>query len=211
MADGQRSRHRRTIGTVLVVLVLAGAAVGAWCYRGDELPLSGTRAGVAGKPIDRRPDGALPVAEPPGVSGYHGSLRRFSQITAMHMLTDDEHRVYTDGGATTTRVSVGKLDGATVAVIEVRLADRAAATTARRRLHALERGYGLTKRVATPAGVTAAEPPHPTENGDRLVRGHYVHGDVVVRITSRGSDHAVVLDGFHDALAAQLRVLHADA
>lgn len=212
MSGRLRSPSRPTVRTAVIILALLGVTIAAWCYRGHSLPLSGTRAGVDGRTVGRGPDGPLRMIEPPGMTEYQGVITRFREIDPIAVLTDQEMRVYRAAGASTTRVGVGRLNHASVVLVEVRLPDAAAAVRTKHRMVELQHTMGLTATAPGPRGVATTATPHRTaKEGFWLMRGHYVHGSVLVRIMVWGEYHHVVLDAYTDTARAQTRLLEPDA
>lgn len=212
MDDARRPSRAPAVGALLIVAALAAVFLGALALWGaPPLPATARNApptGVEG----RRAANPLAIADlGPGFERYSG-VRSFAEVRAMRFLGSSEADAFDDGGAGAARMAVwpDRPEGRVIVVV-ARMADREAALGAADRLHDIQVKLGLDERVTEPSVVRLAEtmPSSTNTEGKTVVRAHYVHGDLLVRVELAGREGEDA-KRFDALLAAQLEVLPAD-
>ncbi|WP_394614686.1 hypothetical protein JNUCC0626_33110 [Lentzea sp. JNUCC 0626] len=217
MEDGRRNvRPARLLSALAVVVALAGVAFGGWLiWGGQPLPASARNLEPTGEEGRRAAD-PLAVADfESGLESY-AFVRSWPEIENMQFLSPVEIETYEAGGAGAARVAVSsrRPEGKVIAAV-VQLRDRNAAIAAANALDAYQFEAGFERRYPVPTSVQRqAEvfPVNGTSDPERkpVVRVHYVHGNLVVRLELHANTAEDVRDRFGALLERQLKVLPAD-
>lgn len=221
------------IGAVVGVLLIAGIVVGAiFLFKGDgDSATEGNKApastapptsGQAGAPADSGgqesappsddsgANDALAIGKLPGKVEAHPEVKTFQDILKQGYLNDDELKAYNKAEAANAKYQVQHLpDGtiATVLVTSVHSGKDAAAAV--KSLAKVQTANGAKKDANAPKGVLVTDY---TDKKMGQVRGHYVSGNLVVRVesTNKTKGLAPARKDFGKVLDAQLKALVAD-
>ncbi|TCO64579.1 hypothetical protein [Actinocrispum wychmicini] len=187
---------------MLIVVVLAATA---WLVWGNRFPSASSGDVVPVGETGRRPGSGLAIADLGGVEDDYGFVRDFSDVQKLGFLESDEIAVFRDAQAGPARVSVNDdIPAGRAIVLVTQVKDRGAAKTAAQVLNELQISRGFV-----PNGPLVLEwlgDP----NSRPLVRIHYQHNDLLVRMELVGRAGQDVANGFGPLLNRQLEVLPAN-
>ncbi|MFD4672870.1 hypothetical protein ACFWNN_24300 [Lentzea sp. NPDC058450] len=217
MEDGRRKvRPAQLLSVLAVVAVLAGVMVGSWLiWGGRPLPASAHNLELTGE------EGRL-AADPLAVADFdsglesYASVRSWPQVKNMRFLSETEIDIYQDGGAGAARVAVSSRHPAgKVIVAVVQLRNRQAAIAAANGLDAYQSEAGFRRRETDSSSVVREMEVFPvsgTSDPERrpVVRAHYVHRDLVVRLELHANTAQDARNEFDALVERQLKVLPAD-
>lgn len=205
----------KVIAIVAAVVLLGGIAFGAyWLWgRGDTSASGGGTAGdpsTSAQTTPAPPPDPLPVAELPGREIPHNDVKTFGDVPDLKYLNDDELTSYQAVDPGEAKIAVRILDNDNQAILLLtKVGNIADATTEAGTLAQIQQNNGASKVDDAPDGIYVTE----IDKKDKQpaqVRGHYVSGDVLVRIEVSGDTLTSVRKDFDTVLAAQTEVLPAD-
>ncbi|MFD2418087.1 hypothetical protein [Amycolatopsis pigmentata] len=203
---------KKIIAIVAAVVVLAGIALGAYLLWGtggggghEAAPSS------AAQPTSQAPPDPLAVANIPGAAESHENVTTFNAVPGLNYLNSNELSTYSSAGAAATKYVVHHLDdGNTVVLLLTEVNSPVAAQNAANQLMSIQIRNGASRLNDSPNGVYATTI-KPKENNDAQVRGHYAHGNVIVRVEVSGKNQQSAQTDFSNVLASQMQVLPANA
>ncbi|HWD05058.1 MAG TPA: hypothetical protein VG674_21690 [Amycolatopsis sp.] len=217
-SEKPKSGNGKKIGAIVgAVVVLAAIAFGAyWLWGrgtggGDDQHTAQTNQQQAPSSSQKAPD-PLAVAQMPGKAEVHDEITQFSQVSGLNYLNSDELTAYQSAGASKVKLVVYHLDnGDQITVLMAQASSATAAQTAAEKLMQIQVTNGAQRDTTAPDGVYAttidAKDGQPAQ-----ARGHYSHGNVIVRIDVAGKTSlSQVKTDFTSALNQQLTTLPANA
>ncbi|MDT7724222.1 MAG: hypothetical protein QOI21_798 [Actinomycetota bacterium] len=205
----------KVIGIVVAVLVLVGLGVGAFLIWGPGS--SNNQAGPSDQPAPPAtsqapapPPDPLPTAKLAGQAEAHPEIKTMADIPQLNYLGPKELEAYDSAtsGAGDTKVVVYHLsDGSQVVLMLTEAFAPAAAQDAVDKLKAVQIENGAKTDTESPVGVQTTE--IGVKGGQPAqVRGHYVSGNVIVRVdVSNATGLEAAKSSYDAALAAQLSTL----
>jgi hypothetical protein len=213
-ASPSKGSGKKIIAIVLAVVVLAGLGVGGYfLFSGggsDDKNPPVAQSSTAPPPPTQKPKDDLEIAKLPGEVKETTDFAKFDDFVARKVLTDEEYDAVSAADPAKARMSVSSLpSGVTVVVVSVKTGGSSAAGNAVEKLTSLQSKYKLTKYTGTtPTGVDAMQ--LVKDDGNALIRAHYVHKQTLVRVQVNGADIAAVSQVFDEILAKQLVELPAN-
>lgn len=216
-SEKPKSGNGKKIGAIVgAVVVLAAIAFGAyWLWGrgtgGDQHEAQQTQQQQAPSSAPKAPD-PLAIAQMPGKAEIHDEVTQFSQVGGLNYLNSDELTAYQSAGANKVKLVVYHLDnGDQITVLMVQASSATAAQTAAEKLMQIQVTNGAQRDTTAPDGVFVttidAKDGQPAQ-----ARGHYSHGNVIVRIDVAGKTSLPqVKTDFASALNQQLTTLPANA
>jgi hypothetical protein len=213
-ASPSKGSGKKIIAIVLAVVVLAGLGVGGYfLFSGggsDDKNPPVAQSSTAPPPPTQKPKDDLEIAKLPGEVKETTDFAKFDDFVARKVLTDEEYDAVSAADPAKARMSVSSLpSGVTVVVVSVKTGGSSAASNAVEKLTSLQSKYKLTKYTGTtPTGVDAMQ--LVKDDGNALIRAHYVHKQTLVRVQVNGADIAAVSQVFDEILAKQLVELPAN-
>ncbi|WP_189058250.1 SHOCT domain-containing protein [Longimycelium tulufanense] len=218
--SGSGGKGKKIGAVVGIVAVLAGLSAGAWWLWGSGREASSTPAAqqttaAQNKPSqDRKPGDILRIADLGGEQENHDRIKTFDDVKAAKFLTQEEVKLYNEGGAGRSRVGVTTMDGTRITIFVAQLDGSDSADLAVTELGKLQLKYAFSEYKAVPAGVVADELA-PKDKTRAAIRAHYRHDNVVVRVEVRSqsanTDPNAVRNSFDKVIKKQLEVLSANA
>jgi hypothetical protein len=195
------------------VVVLVGIAVGAFLLWG---PSSEADRGGQAQPTNtqqttspKKPD-PLAVPNLPGVNEDHSDVTTFDAVAGLTYLNSDEVSTYSSAGAGPAKYIVHHLsDGNTIVLLLTQVSSAVSAQNAASELTTIQIHNGAREFGNVPDGVHASAI-DAKDNDSAQVRGHYAHGNVIVRVEAHGSSLQSVETDFSTTLHAELQVLPAN-
>ncbi|WP_033292049.1 hypothetical protein [Amycolatopsis jejuensis] len=214
-SDKPKKSGGKKVGAIVgAVVVLAAVAFGAYWLWGRDSGGGPTQQTTAQPPQSSqapKPPDPLGVASMPGKAEIHDNVTSFSQVDSIKYLNPQELTAYQTAGAAKVKFVVYHLDnGDRITLFLAQVGSPAAAKTAAEKLMDVQVTNGAKRDTTAPDGVFATTI-DPKDGQSALVRGHYAHGNVVVRIEVSGTAAAQTKTDFTSALNQQLTVLPADA
>ncbi|ATY15868.1 hypothetical protein CU254_39915 [Amycolatopsis sp. AA4] len=213
--DKPKKSNGKKIGAIVgAVIVLAGIAFGAYWLWGRDSGGGGTeqttaqhsQSSAAPKPPD-----PLGVASMPGKAETHDDVTSFSQVDTLKYLNPQELSAYQAAGSSKVKFVVYHLeDGNVITLFLAQASSPTAAKTAAEKLMDVQVTNGAKRDTTAPNGVYATAI-DPKEGQSAQSRGHYSHGNVIVRVEVSGKVADQTKTDFTTALNQQLTVLTADA
>lgn len=200
---------------VAAVVVLVGVAIGAYLLWGRS-----SEAGDGGQstpqptndqqPSELRPPDPLAVPDLPGEAESHSNVTTFKAVSGLNYLNSSELSTYSSAGAGPAKYVVHNLDdGSTVVLLLTQVNSPAAARNAAKQLLNIQVHNGAHSVGDLPNGVYASA--IDAKGGDPAqIRGHYAHGNVVVRIEVKAQSLQSAETDFSTILNAELQVLPAN-
>nr|WP_237439996.1 hypothetical protein [Amycolatopsis rubida] len=213
-SDKPKKGNGKKIGAIVgAVIVLAGIAFGAYWLWGRDSGGGGTEQTSAqhqpGPSSAPKPPDPLGVATMPGKAETHDDITSFSQVDTLKYLNPQELSAYQAAGASKVKFVVYHLeDGNLITLFLAQASSPTAAKTAAEKLMEVQTTNGAKRDTTAPNGVYATSI-DAKEGQSAQSRGHYAHGNVVVRVEVSGK--AQTATDFTTALNQQLTVLTADA
>ncbi|WP_116205340.1 hypothetical protein [Amycolatopsis circi] len=215
-SDKPKKSNGKKIGAIVgAVIVLAGIAFGAYWLWGRDSGGGGTEQTSAqhqpGPSSAPKPPDPLGVASMPGKAETHDDVTSFSQVDTLKYLNPQELSAYQAAGASKVKFVVYHLeDGNLITLFLAQASSPTAAKNAAEKLMEVQVTNGAKRDTTAPNGVytTVIEP---KEGQSAQSRGHYSHGNVVVRVEVSGKAAEQTKTDFTTALNQQLTVLTADA
>lgn len=208
-----KGNSTKIVAIVVAVVVLAGIALGAYLLwgRGSVGGQSSAQPATSRQASSPAAPGPLGVANIPGTPESHDDVTTFNAVSGLNYLNPDELSTYSSAGAAGAKYVVNHLDdGDVVVLLLTEVNSPVAAQNAASQLLSIQVRNGATRLGNTPSGVFASA--FDTKDGNPAqVRGHYAHGDVIVRIEVHGPSLQAARSDFTTILAAQLQVLPANA
>ncbi|MGW4396480.1 hypothetical protein ACWEHA_14405 [Amycolatopsis nivea] len=212
-SDKPKKSGGKKIGAIVgAVIVLAGIAFGAYWLWGRDSGGGGTeqttaqhsQSSAAPKPPD-----PLGVASMPGKAETHDDITSFSQVDTLKYLNPQELSAYQAAGVSKVKFVVYHLeDGNLITLFLAQASSPTAAKTAAEKLMEVQVTNGAKRDTTAPNGVYATSI-DAKEGQSAQSRGHYAHGNVIVRVEVSGKSQTST--DFTTALNQQLTVLTADA
>lgn len=214
--EGSGSGGKGKIFAIIgAVVVLAGIAVGAYLLWGQPdnkaAPQEQTSSQQQPPSSQAEPD-PLPVGELPGEAEDHSDIQNFTDVPDLSYLNSDELEAYQRTSPGKVKFVVHHLEnGNTALVLLTQVGDTDAAEEEAGNLAEIQVNNGaeeVTENVPSGVLVTGYEP---GGDGPAQLRGHYVSGDVLVRVevsTEQSLDSARA--DFDAVLEAQTRALSVD-
>lgn len=211
----RRSKGTKIGAIVAAVVVLGGIAFGAYFLWGPDSGSTPANQTTAQQPSTQastpKPPDPMAVASLPGQLETHDDVKSFDQVQGLNYLNPKEMSAYQAAQPDTVKFVVYHLaNGNNIALLLVKTASPAAAQKAAEKLLSVQVENGAKRLTNAPDGVFASA--IDKKDGQvAQVRGHYVHGNVVVRIdvSSQTSLQAAESD-FTSAANQQLQALSAD-
>ncbi|MFO7190709.1 MULTISPECIES: hypothetical protein [Thermocrispum] len=220
----EKGRVGKIIGAVVAVVVLAGIGIGAWLLWGkdstqpaaddkqttQQQQQPGPSGEVSPPPTSptEEPD-PLPIAELPGRAEKHPEVSTFEDMPERNYFNKKELAAYRKAGAGDTKFHVQHLGEAGDVTIVLAATDSAQqGEAAVKELRKIQIDNNAKPMKNAPANVEVTE--ITTDRGSEI-RGHYLSGNVIVRIELR-SEKALseARTEFLTVLNAQLEELPAD-
>lgn len=195
------------------LVLLAVVAIGAFLLWGQgsggdsNQPAASSANEKSSSP--KAPD-PLAVADFPGKAESHSDITTFNAVSGLNYLNSSELSTYSSAGAGPAKYVVHHLDnGNTVVVLVTQVNSPTAAQNAANELLNIQIKNGGRKFGDVPKGVHASA--IDAKDGDQAqIRGHYAHGNVIVRIEVKGQALQNVQTDFSTVLSAETQVLPAD-
>ncbi|PKV92861.1 hypothetical protein ATK30_3691 [Amycolatopsis echigonensis] len=215
-SDKPKKSNGKKIGAIVgAVIVLAGIAFGAYWLWGRDSGGGGTDQTTAqhqpGPSSAPKPPDPLGVASMPGKAETHDDITSFSQVDTLKYLNPQELSAYQASGASKVKFVVYHLDdGNVITLFLAQASSPTAAKTAAEKLMEVQVTNGAKRDTTAPNGVFATSI-DPKEGQSAQSRGHYAHGNVIVRVEVSGKAAEQTKTDFTTALNQQLTVLTADA
>lgn len=211
----RRSKGARIGAIAAAVVVLGGIAFGAYLLWGTGSGGTPANQTTAQQPSTQastpKPPDPMAVASLPGQLESHDDVKSFDQVSGLNYLNPKEMSAYQAAQPDSAKFVVYHLgNGNNIALLLVKTGSPAAARTAAQKLQSVQVENGAKKLTSAPDGVFASA--IDKKDGQvAQVRGHYVHGNVIVRIdvSSQTSLQAAEAD-FTSAVNQQLQALSAD-
>lgn len=214
-SDKPKKSNGKKIGAIVgAVIVLAGIAFGAYWLWGRDSGGGGTeqttaqhsQSSAAPKPPD-----PLGVASMPGKAETHDDVTSFSQVDTLKYLNPQELSAYQAAGTSKVKFVVYHLDdGNLITLFLAQASSPTAAKNAAEKLMEVQVTNGAKRDTTAPNGVYATAI-DPKDGQSAQSRGHYAHGNVIVRVEVSGKAAEQTKTDFTTALNQQLTVLTADA
>jgi flagellar basal body-associated protein FliL len=208
-----RSNTGRIIAIVGVVVVLIGLGVGAFLLfgkgGGGATDNQASATATTAPPTTTTPPSPVRIGNIPGTD-TNKTIDSVADLAALNYLTDPELQAYQTATNSTgpARIAVNALDdGDKAVVLNVQATSAAAANTAANTLVQIQEQNHETPLQQPVPGVQLTEV---TANGVTVVRAHYVHGKVIVRVEVNGANPTTVLSDMTTVLNAQLAALSAN-
>lgn len=206
-----KGNTKKIVSIVATVVVLAGIALGAYLLWG-----TGSGGGheparsSAAQPASQAPPDPLAVANIPGVAESHENVTTFNAVPGLNYLNSNELSTYSSAGAAATKYVVHHLDdGNTVVLLLTEVNSPVAAQNAANQLMSIQIRNGASRLNDSPNGVYASSIKAKDSNPAQ-VRGHYAHGDVIVRVEVSGTNQQAAQTDFSNVLTSQMQVLPAN-
>ncbi|WP_406639961.1 hypothetical protein [Amycolatopsis sp. WGS_07] len=213
-SDKPKKSNGKKIGAIVgAVVVLAGIAFGAYWLWGRDSGGGGTEQTTAqhSSSAAPKPPDPLGVANMPGKAETHDDITSFSQVDTLQYLNPQELSAYQSAGASKVKFVVYHLDdGNLITLFLTQASSPTAAKTAAEKLMEVQVTNGAKRDTTAPNGVYATSI-DAKEGQSAQARGHYAHGNVIVRVEVSGKAAAQTKTDFTTALNQQLTVLTADA
>ncbi|RJQ90646.1 hypothetical protein [Amycolatopsis panacis] len=211
--DKPKQGNGKKIGAIVgAVVVLAAIAFGAyWLWGRDSGGDKPREAQPQQSSQAPKPPDPLAVASMPGVAEMHDDISSFAQVNGLKYLNDKEISAYQTAGAGKVKFVVYHLpDGNNITLLLAQTSTPAAAKNAAEQLQQVQTANGAKLFTGSQPGVRATAI-DPKDGQSAQVRGHYSHGNVIVRVEVSGQESTSVKTDFGTALNQQLTVLTADA
>lgn len=222
MRQGPEVFHENTgskgkvIGSIAVVILLLGAAFGAYMLWGrGGSPQANDQTTSQAPTTTTKPVDPL-MAELPGATliPEGKQVKDWAGVKALNYLTpgaqSSEVAAYEAGTPGAVRFSMNKNGDDTIIVLVVKESGTDSAKQATEQLGKLQTGYGQ-KQLTVQPGVFATGLDNVPGETPVVRRAHYASGSYVVRIEVRGVQVPATDKDFHDVLALQLAKLAANA
>jgi len=211
----RRSKGAKIGAIAAAVVVLGGIAFGAYMLWGTDSGGGTANQTTAQQPSTQastpKPPDPMAVASLPGQLESHDDVKSFDQVQNLNYLNPKELSAYQAAHPDTVKFVVYHLgNGNNIVLLLVKAGSPAAAQTAAEKLQSVQVENGAKKLASAPEGVLASA--IDKKDGQvAQVRGHYVHGNVIVRIdvSSQTGLQAAESD-FTSAATQQLQALSAD-
>ena len=204
------SGKNRIIAVVVAVLLLGGIAFGAYWIWGrgtSETADPGPQPNPPGETSNAPAPDPLPVAVLTGTAEPHHEVKTFEDVPALNYLNSKEIESYQaiNPGETKAAVQILASQGRATLLLTIAGAPTAAATEVKT-LGEIQVGNGAKPLTDSPAGVTATE--IDAKDGNLAqIRGHYMSGDVLVRVDVMNATLAAAKADFQYVVNAQMEVL----
>ncbi|WP_089299531.1 hypothetical protein [Haloechinothrix alba] len=205
---GGGSSIRRFLGGALAVVVLAGAALGAYVVwdsgarRDEPMPSSGGAA--------REEQNKLVMPDLPGSAEKDSGIDSVDDLPELNYLISQEIEVYREHAEGDADFLVQRLpSGSRAIVLLVTASSPSDAATAAEELRNIHLSNDATEAPEAPPGVHVTEF---LDNGREQIRGHYGSDDVIVRLEIHNtSEPTVATADFENAIMSQLDAMPTDA
>lgn len=208
-----KGNTKKIIAIVAAVVVLAGIALGAYLLwgTGSGGGQQSAQSGTSQPPSSQAAPDPLAVANIPGAAESHDNVTTFNAVSGLNYLNSNELSTYSSAGAAATKYVVHHLDdGNTVVLLLTEVNSPVAAQNAANQLMSIQIRNGASRLNDSPTGVYASTIKAKDSNPAQ-VRGHYAHGNVIVRIEVSGPNQQAAQTDFSNVLASQMQVLPANA
>jgi hypothetical protein len=208
-----KGNTKKIIAIAAAVVVLAGIALGAYLLWGTGSgggPQS-PQASASQQPTSQAPPDPLGVANIPGAAESHENVTTFNAVSGLNYLNSNELSTYSSAGAAAAKYVVHHLDdGNVVVLLLTEVNSPVAAQNAANQLMSIQIRNGASRLNDSPSGVYASTI-KAKDNNPAQVRGHYAHGNVIVRVEVNGPNQQAAQTDFANILASQMQVLPANA
>lgn len=208
-----KGNTKKIVAIVVAVVVLAGIALGAYLLwgTGSGGGQQGAQPSSSQQPSSQAPPDPLGVANIPGSAESHDNVTTFNAVSGLNYLNSNELSTYSSAGAAAAKYIVHHLDdGNTVVLLLTEVNSPVAAQNAANQLLSIQIRNGASRLNDSPNGVYASTIKAKDANPAQ-VRGHYAHGNVIVRIEVSGPNQQAAQTDFANILASQMQVLPANA
>jgi hypothetical protein len=210
----------KVIGSIAVVILLLGAAFGAYMLwgRGPSTPEAGNQTTTQAPTTTTKPVDPL-MAELPGTTLIQEvkQVKDWAGVKARNYLDyltsgsqSSEVAAYEAGNPGAVRFAMNKNGDDKIIVLVVKESSADAAKQVTEQLGKLQTGYGQ-KQLTVQPGVLATGLDNVPGDTPVMRRAHYASGSYVVRIEVRGVQVPATDKDFHDVLALELAKLAAHA
>lgn len=210
------SNKGKIIAVVVAVVVLVGLALGAyliWGRGGSSDQAGGSTSAASSVSAQPKPQPEFPLGQLPAGVLIAPAIKSVAQVFDLNppYLIDAEKQAYQTAGTTDAELATGKLDdGSSVTILLVKAKDAQNAFAAAQQLTAVQISNGRTQDNSVPSGVQAAT--LDAKDGQNAgIRGHYSHGNVIVRIDVTAPTLAQATQDFNTLLAAEIKAIAPDA
>lgn len=201
---------------VIVVVVLGLGAGGYFLFFNKTSQAGPNNSSTSSTPAPTtkpKPADPLGIAQLPGTPQDQSGIKTFNDVAQAQLLTSSELNALQTEGASNVHYATSTLpNGDHLVVMTVQVNSQTSANTAATTLVALQQTLGMqTYAGSTPTGVQAMQL---TASGtaQNTIRAHYASKNVLVRIQVYGpSDMSTIAKEFNDVVAAQLKLLPANA
>ena len=209
-----KSNTGRIIAIVGVVVVLIGLGIGAFVLFGKGGSTNNQAGGntattTTAPPTTTTPASPVRIGQIPGTDTGK-SIHSASDLPGLGYLNPSELSAYQ---AATKDSSLAKIevhtldDGDQVVVLTVQATSAATANTAVNTLTTIQENNKATQVDNQVVGVQMTSV---TENGTTIIRAHYVHNNVIVRVEVNGQNATTALSDMNTMLNLQLAALSAN-
>lgn len=210
-SKGNGAKIAAGVGALVLLAVVAVGAFLLW-GRGSGGDGGGQPAASSANQQSDSPKAPDPLAvgKFPGKAESHSDITTFNGVSGLNYLNSNELSTYSSAGAGPAKYVVHHLDdGNTVVVLLTQVNSPTAAQNAANQLLSIQIRNGGRNFGDVPKGVHASA--IDAKDGDQAqIRGHYAHGNVIVRIEVKGQALQNVQTDFANILSAETQVLPAD-